>query len=69
MRVRMVPWYIVGRLTQNMYRPQLHPSVCRGVLLRIMLGVLGCRSGSVMGSVEYHCLSVLWIMEMACGEL
>jgi hypothetical protein len=69
LRVGMVPWYIVVRLTRSMCRPQLHPSVCRGVLLKMTWGVACCRSRGAMGSPVYHRRNVLWILVVACGGL
>jgi hypothetical protein len=49
--------------------PQLHSSVCRGVLLSMMWGVACCRSVGAMGSSEYHYWNVLWILVVVCGGL
>ncbi len=42
-RVGIAPWYMVARLMRSMWRPQLQPSVCIGVLL-VMIGWVAVHS-------------------------
>ncbi len=66
-RVGIAPSYMVARLMRSMWRPQLQPSVCIGVLLVIIGWVTVYSSGGVKGWVVYHCLSVVCMFWAVCG--
>jgi hypothetical protein len=60
------PWYIVVSFIRSMCNPQLHPLVCCGVLLMVMVGVGLWSNGGVMGRFEYHWRRVVCMLAMGC---